>query len=278
MELEVKATSLRTRLDLDDHSDEDFHFPSTYLRPSGKRRSFCHWIIKDRILIGRYPYVDPVAAPPYSRGPSFEDADHHLRTLIGRGVTTFVCLQEEVPPQVRGDLWDSQGHAYLGKELRVDFPGPFVRYYDPAMRAWEAVAQTQGASVPRPDFIHFPITDLAVPWSDNAAYEFLGQLVDKMDMEDARIYVHCWGGRGRAGLVGACLLALLRPELSVKEVMRITQAGYDSRKGTRGARTGAVTAIDAFEQKHMVRARKQSPQTQEQRFWVEEFVEELAKI
>ena len=40
------------------------------------------------------------------------------------------------------------------------------------------------------------------------------------------LYLHCWGGRGRAGLVGACLLSLLRPELDGAAVLDTVQRAY----------------------------------------------------
>lgn len=82
-----------------------------------------------------------------------------------------------------------------------------------------------------------------------------------MRRDDAVLYVHCWSGRGRAGLIGGALLALLRPELPPGEVLRITQAGYDSRTGA-----GLAPARG-----------QRSPQTDEQVAWLEDFVLELRR-
>ena len=70
------------------------------------------------------------------------------------------------------------------------------------------------------------------------------------------VYVHCWGGRGRAGLVGACLLSLLRPELDAESVLQCVQTAYDTRAGA-SAMPGAL---------------KRSPQTDAQRQYVKSFV------
>jgi alanine transaminase len=73
------------------------------------------------------------------------------------------------------------------------------------------------------------------------------------------LYLHCWGGRGRAGLMGGCLLSLLCPELTGSEVLGVVQAAYSSRAGAR----------------QMPAALRQSPQTDEQRAFVRRFVERV---
>ena len=73
------------------------------------------------------------------------------------------------------------------------------------------------------------------------------------------IYVHCWGGRGRAGLVGACLYSLLRPELDACAVLDAVQNAYSSRLGA----------------EHMQVGLRRSPQTDEQRAFVGSFVERV---
>ena len=79
-------------------------------------------------------------------------------------------------------------------------------------------------------------------------------------LEDSGImYIHCWGGRGRAGLVGACLASLIFPELTSKEILDWVQRGYDTRQGADCMSTDL----------------KRSPQTQQQRQFVTEFVDNV---
>ena len=73
------------------------------------------------------------------------------------------------------------------------------------------------------------------------------------------IYVHCWGGRGRAGLVGSALLALMWPQLGGDRVLEVVQRGYDSRAG--------ASALPA--------ALKRSPQTDAQRDFVRRFARDV---
>ena len=68
--------------------------------------------------------------------------------------------------------------------------------------------------------------------------------------------MHCWGGRGRAGLVGACLLSLIWPRAEADEILGLVQSAYDTRAGA---------AL-------MPAPLQQSPQTEGQRRFVRDFV------
>lgn len=61
---------------------------------------------------------------------------------------------------------------------------------------------------------------------------------------------------GRAGLVGACLLSLCRPDLNENAVLQRVQQGYDTRRGASTMPAGL----------------KKSPQTEAQRQFVKSFV------
>ena len=43
--------------------------------------------------------------------------------------------------------------------------------------------------------------------------------------------IHCWGGRGRAGLVGACLLVRAYG-ISAEEALKRVQTSFDTRNDT----------------------------------------------
>lgn len=162
-----------------------------------------------------------------------------------------VCMQKELPPQDSGN-WPEDGRLYLAEPGRSKFPNPFVRYRDDALEVFSRDV----------NFVHYPVQDLSTPDCPESFNDLLGDLLDRIGQQDARLYVHCWGGRGRAGIVGACLLALLRPELDAQEVLRITQTAYDTRPGAR-------TLTGSF---------ARSPQTEEQRAFVADFVTNLHRI
>ena len=68
----------------------------------------------------------------------------------------------------------------------------------------------------------------------------LDQLLAHYEQGGQAVYVHCWGGRGRAGVVGACLLSLLQPGLDAPAVLEAVQSAYDSRSGAGATPTHLV--------------------------------------
>ncbi|KIY95054.1 MAP kinase phosphatase 6 [Monoraphidium neglectum] len=69
-----------------------------------------------------------------------------------------------------------------------------------------------------------------------------------------KVYLHCWGGRGRAGTVGACLLAQMYG-LSADEALERVQRAFDTRRDNE----------------------RLSPETDEQRQLVRAFVAQLGR-
>lgn len=262
VELEARASRLRSALALPPHDEAALAFDSSFTRADGTQRGWCNWLVPGRLMVGRYPHVDPISAPSRAGSPSFvggpsePECVQHLERLVRAGVDTYVCLQAELPPQDKTSAWPSDGRVHLSGAAGARFPAPFVRYHAAAV---DANARLRPAAR-RPDFVHFPIPDLSVPAREEELRGLLDGLLERVEREDARLYVHCWGGRGRAGLVGAALLALLRPELDARAVLRCTQAAYDTRAGARGMK-GSLA---------------RSPQTDEQREWVAHFVEQLS--
>jgi hypothetical protein len=60
----------------------------------------------------------------------------------------------------------------------------------------------------------------------------LQELIDLLEQRlDAgeKLYVHCWGGRGRAGTVGACLLSK-RYNIAAEEALQRVQQSFDTRQ------------------------------------------------
>ncbi len=62
------------------------------------------------------------------------------------------------------------------------------------------------------------------------------------------VYVHCWGGRGRAGTVGACALATLYG-LPADEALARVQAAFDTRRDD-GARPALGSGRSAAPRAH----------------------------
>jgi len=237
-------------------------YPSAYLKQDedGKSgahvRGFCNWIVPGIIMVGQYPGQNPEA-----NGPTEAEAADHIRSVVAdAGIRTFCCLQSEVPAQDDDGAWKKAetggGGVYLDGYARATWPRPFT-WYSPMVRQ---VLDDMDGVAEAVRYLHVPIEDLTVPDSSGELYGLLSQLLaimnKKLDSSGGGIYLHCWGGRGRAGLVASCLLSLLYPEVDATQILDLIQGGYDSRAGA----------------DRMPEALSRSPQTEEQRDFVRRFV------
>jgi hypothetical protein len=241
-------------------SHDNLYFPSAFLvnidddkkNNTNYMRGFCNWILPNRVMVGQYPGQNPELS-----GPSPEDVQAHLESVTKHaGVNLFCSLQSELPPQSDFEAWEAAGgEVYLEDDYwRRQFPNPFT-HYAPIVQSLPS-----SSSSSRCQFWHAPIEDLSVPDS-SALQELLTKLLHFLEDDQNCVYIHCWGGRGRAGLVGACLLSLLYPEVCVvdaKVILDLIQTGYDGRAGA----------------DRMPPALSKSPQTDSQRTFVRSFVKE----
>jgi hypothetical protein len=213
------------------------------------QRGYCNWLIPNTVMIGRYP-----GQTPETNRPTVDECQRHIQNMIqNANITLFCCLQTEVPSQDDDDGWKQQNGVYLSpKTLRDEFPYPFTRY--------GPLAQSYSTSEDNKiSFIHQPIQDLGVPSSIDSLVSLLSKLLQHLEIKNNQpkvIYLHCWGGIGRAALVGSCLASLLYPELTANEILDWVQQGYDTRAGAMFVHPGL----------------QQSPQTEHQRAFVQEFV------
>ena len=224
-----------------------FTFPSSYTK-EGEVRGWCNWLVEERLMLGQYPHCQP-AVP----GPSREDAKAHLEAVLDAGIDCFVSLQAELPPQQDEAAWPEEGVRLGNDEDRARWPEPFVRYAADIDAI--AATTTSSSTTTTIQYLHCLIVDLSIPQMPRLL-TLLDELLAHYESGGRAAYIHCWGGRGRAGLVGACMLSLLRPDLDANAVLDAVQTGYDSR---RGAETMPSTL-------------KRSPQTEPQRKFVRSFV------
>eukprot|EP00747_Dinoflagellata_sp_TGD_P216754 gnl/TRDRNA2_/TRDRNA2_89248_c0_seq1.p1 gnl/TRDRNA2_/TRDRNA2_89248_c0~~gnl/TRDRNA2_/TRDRNA2_89248_c0_seq1.p1 ORF type:complete len:405 (-),score=48.52 gnl/TRDRNA2_/TRDRNA2_89248_c0_seq1:71-1285(-) len=265
---DLAAEVVSTRGDMLDVDAEEMRDPAHYAfqsaykkddREGGGRCGFSNWLVRDVVMVGRYPFCDPTKG-----GPSEQESRAHLRRVLQAGVTTFVCLQDELPPQdiSAPAAWPQSGISlrdhpsfltWTDDAYEMRFPNNFLPYGTAVVEECESLGVSK-----IPEFLYYPIEDMSVPESIQLCC-ILEELLTRLQ-EDASacLYVHCWGGRGRAGVVGACMLALLRPSLTPAEVLSYTQIGYSSREDSVGAYVNT-----------------QSPQTPEQRAFVHDFATRL---
>jgi len=81
-------------------------------------------------------------------------------------------------------------------------------------------------------FIKFPIPDMRIPIDYIHFSSFIVYIdnIIKTSPESTKIYVHCRGGNGRAGIVVACLLMRYHPHLSVLDALQLTSKYHSERK------------------------------------------------
>lgn len=158
-----------------------------------------NWIIPGMLLCGQYP-------------GAFEDRknDQLLKRILGKGVDTFVCLQEEVDMDIPEDVW----RAGIG--LRP--------YFSDAMRLSKKDLK----------WVHVPIVDGGVAPDDVTAAAVVGLAEDLM--AGRILYLHCWGGHGRTGVL-ACLILAYLYRLKATEVMRRVQVYHDCRIDPQNAKS-----------------------------------------
>ena len=162
------------------------------------------------------------ANPTKGRGSAL---DRIIEIRQSGGCNTFVSLQAELPPMDSANCPDS--------------------YADDA----RAVAD------PAPHFLHCPIEDLRpaddLPWLAKT----VDDLAERVRQGEV-LYIHCFAGRGRTGLVAACLLGVLYPGMQAEEALERVSLYYQTR---------ATFAMNARAQDGM------SPETEPQRQQVRDF-------
>lgn len=210
-------------------------------------------------MLGRYPYVEP------SRCLTRNEGDAQLKAIIAAGITTFVSLQQELPPQHEMRLAGIDGFLPYRAPAQIIAAGrseppsleeisslrtPELDRYLPPRRSPPSYVSRRRIEL---DFLHSPIVDLGLP-----GQEQLMNLVMSLSSRLSRgetLYVHCWGGRGRAGTVGAALLAHLYG-LDADEALHRVQLAFDTRNDEQ----------------------RRSPETDEQRAFVKTFVNALGAM
>ena len=177
-----------------------------------------HWAIPGLVMQGRHPGS--------GRGSTLS----RLTAIRSEGCGTFVCLQAEVPPQ--------DGSTVLGGVAVEPLPGLEPYAADAAAAAPESPLK----------FAHFGIRDMH-PADDVAALRSLVYELARRVRTGEVLYVHCWGGKGRAGLVCACLLAYLY-NIGAEEALVRTQVYCSLRNQGVGA---TLLSPETEEQKQQVR-------------------------
>lgn len=159
-------------------------------------------------MCGHYPGACP------SRPADAAVVAERVGNIRATGVCTFVCLQDELPPQ--DSPWPDGGIPKQSERAKWA-TGNFSNYRDAALAAGGAT------------FLHFGLPDLSVAESLEALDGIVLDLSRRVGDGD-RLYIHCWGGRGRTGLVAACVLGVLYEALDADGALARVQRCYELRE------------------------------------------------
>jgi hypothetical protein len=193
---------------------------------------YANWLVPGTLMLGRYPFVEPSRLEGKRK-----EGEEQLERIISNGVRTFYCLQGELPPQDEMPLKGVDGFqpykapATLIAAALSDPPtieemnGLRTPYLDKFLPPKKRANKTSRRIIEL-DFLHSPITDLSVP-----SPEQLEGIVEEISVrlkEGDVMYLHCWGGRGRAGTIGACVLGRMYG-LDAEEALERVQRSFDTR-------------------------------------------------
>lgn len=164
-----------------------------------------NWLVPGVVMMGQSP----------ARDVNVGDLMATLRT--GKKVTTFVCLQSEVPPQ-------SDSTVLIGGIVEGDQVNSMPSYASAAIAADPAI---------EPKFVHYGIKDDETAQSVDDLFALCSDLTNRIYLGEV-LYIHCKGGTGRTGTVAACLLGKLYAQLSAEDALERTQKYVETRMSGQG--------------------------------------------
>lgn len=161
--------------------------------------STANWVIPGAVMAGQSP-------------ARADDVATNMQTLrVDGGITTFVCLQAEVDPQVE---------TSEGATNSVDFGGVKEGHEVDVMPSYASVASGV-KGVDSPKFVYYGIRDEEQAESVEKLHTLIKDLMKRVNGGEV-LYVHCKGGTGRTGLVAASILGSMYPDLDTEEVLKRT--------------------------------------------------------
>ena len=159
-----------------------------------------NWVVRGRILVGSAPGSHCLRDPEHPLNGflkySKKNALKELQALKDSGVTMFVSMQQNSESLNFKPMYQT-----LFRKIWCD--GDMV-----------------------PSFERHPVLDGSI-LKDQELFKLVVDLYEKF-LKKEIIYIHCYGGHGRAGTVAACLLAKVY-SLSGEDAMTHIKAFHDTR-------------------------------------------------
>ncbi len=211
---------------------EEFPPPPPHRMESMRGPAFSNWIIRGHVLQGPHP----------ANGAASADATVRvLRELLEAGVTTFVCLQDEMPTKTgtSSGAGAASGTRYGAPSARFRSSygsGNVVSakpYLDQAQMVADAAGLPQAAEGRQLSFIHVPIRDADGGIAPDAVLKRLVADLTAHIRAGEVLYLHCGDGNGRSGAVAAALLGCAYG-MSSSEAIDAVQRSRNHRAGAKG--------------------------------------------
>lgn len=194
--------------------------------------SFGNWVIPGKLMVGRYPGNEQRSDDVFAHG-----GDKYMIDLLTKArATAWVSLQDETPPQIlatpTSSLLTTDGMpkdwtettfepTNNDKVWRDDKYGNFTAYAPFVTDLSDNILGRE------PKFVHFPMKDLSSP-SLEGLERMVGTIQDLIDSDEV-VYLHCHGGKGRSGTVGAAVLAALYPSETKDRILQRLRDAFDTR-------------------------------------------------
>ena len=192
-------------LEINDFADQKWFHPqpvnsSKKTKYQVKNAPNAHWGIHNALIIGACPVPAKTEQYPFSNAKYLQTATRReLEILVKEhGVTTFLSLMDECD---ENGTEASKFRPYS----KLDLPtiDPNVKFYK------------------------LPIQDCKTT-DDNSLLEFAKLIVQILQFKE-KIYLHCWGGHGRAGTV-YCLILQLAYGMTANDALDYCQRVHDCRQ------------------------------------------------
>jgi len=162
-----------------------------------------NWVVKGKLIAGAFP------------GFTEDDKNEESLThILNSGVTTFVCLQKEFDPDISEEAWRKN------YGLR-----PYLKDVEKMIQSKERYPKL-ATTIEKATFVHEKIRDCDIT-DDDTTLRLAKKLV-KAIYEGEVIYLHCWGGHGRTGII-VCIMLHLMFNLSSQECLLLCQKLHNMR-------------------------------------------------
>jgi len=99
-------------------------------------------------------------------------------------------------------------------------------------------------------YVHFPIKDLEVAKDERALLKLVNDILDWFQ-QGKKIYLHCYGGHGRSGILGSILLARIYG-LNAETAMEVNKVFHDCRAEVLSVPVSSIPSPQNHQQRQQV--------------------------